>query len=43
MTHLVAGFKKETGIDLLKDSLATQRVREAAEKVRLYIFCELYI
>lgn len=34
MSHLVAQFKKETGIDLLKDRLATQRVREAAEKAK---------
>jgi len=34
MTSLVDGFKKETGIDLLKDKLATQRVREAAEKAK---------
>ena len=34
MGHLVSAFKKETGIDLLKDRLATQRVREAAEKAK---------
>jgi molecular chaperone DnaK len=34
MGHLVSTFKKETGIDLLKDRLATQRVREAAEKAK---------
>jgi molecular chaperone DnaK len=34
MTHLVSSFKKDTGIDLLKDRLATQRVREAAEKAK---------
>jgi len=34
MTHLVQQFKKDTGIDLLKDRLATQRVREAAEKAK---------
>lgn len=34
MNHLVSQFKQETGIDLLKDGLATQRVREAAEKAK---------
>ena len=34
MTHLISSFKKDTGIDLLKDPLATQRVREAAEKAK---------
>lgn len=34
MSHLVNAFKKDTGIDLLKDRLATQRVREAAEKAK---------
>lgn len=34
MNHLVSSFKKDTGIDLLKDRLATQRVREAAEKAK---------
>jgi len=34
MSHLVSTFKKDTGIDLLKDRLATQRVREAAEKAK---------
>jgi len=29
--HLVAEFKKEAGIDLLKDPMAMQRLREAAE------------
>ena len=35
--HLVAEFKKEQGIDLTKDPMAMQRVREAAEKAK----CEL--
>ncbi|CAK5024943.1 unnamed protein product [Meloidogyne enterolobii] len=35
--HLVAEFRRENGIDLTKDSMAMQRVREAAEKAK----CEL--
>ncbi len=35
--HIVAEFKKSRGIDLSKDSLAIQRLREAAEKAK----CEL--
>merc|ERR1712142_111960 len=35
--HLVDEFKKEQGIDLRKDVMALQRVREAAEKAK----CEL--
>lgn len=35
--HLVAEFKKEQGIDLTKDPMAMQRLREAAEKAK----CEL--
>jgi len=34
MKHLVEEFKKEQGIDLTQDSLATQRLREAAEKAK---------
>ena len=34
MKSLMDAFKKETGIDLSKDRLATQRVREAAEKAK---------
>lgn len=33
--HLVAEFKKETGIDLSKDKMAMQRLREAAEKAKI--------
>ena len=32
---LLAEFKKETGIDLSKDRLALQRIREAAEKAKI--------
>lgn len=35
--HLVAEFKKEQGIDITKDPMAMQRLREAAEKAK----CEL--
>ncbi|CAI6003247.1 unnamed protein product [Closterium sp. NIES-65] len=37
LQHLVDEFKKEQGIDLTKDRLALQRLREAAEKAK----CEL--
>ncbi|KAM9953918.1 hypothetical protein ACTFIW_010655 [Dictyostelium discoideum] len=37
LEHFVAEFKKEKGIDLTKDTMATQRLREAAEKAK----CEL--
>eukprot|EP00002_Diphylleia_rotans_P040768 TRINITY_DN974_c0_g1_i2.p1 TRINITY_DN974_c0_g1~~TRINITY_DN974_c0_g1_i2.p1 ORF type:complete len:641 (-),score=147.90 TRINITY_DN974_c0_g1_i2:574-2496(-) len=33
--HLLAEFKKSNGIDLSKDRLALQRVREAAEKAKI--------
>jgi molecular chaperone DnaK len=33
--HLVAQFKKESGIDLSKDRMAIQRIREAAEKAKI--------
>merc|ERR1719300_2323973 len=35
LNHLVAEFKKEQGIDLTKDNMALQRVREAAEKAKV--------
>ncbi len=34
LEHLVAEFKKESGIDLSSDRLAMQRLREAAEKAK---------
>mmetsp|Transcript_11566 Transcript_11566/g.15749 ORF Transcript_11566/g.15749 Transcript_11566/m.15749 type:complete len:691 (-) Transcript_11566:293-2365(-) len=34
LTHLLAEFRKESGIDLSKDRLAMQRLREAAEKAK---------
>jgi len=37
LQHLCAEFKKEQGIDLAKDRMALQRLREAAEKAK----CEL--
>lgn len=33
--YLVEEFKKQEGVDLKKDSMATQRVREAAEKAKI--------
>merc|ERR1719150_3473266 len=35
LNHLVAEFKKDQGIDLTKDNMALQRVREAAEKAKV--------
>lgn len=35
LNYLVSEFKKEQGIDLSQDKLAVQRLREAAEKVRI--------
>ncbi|KAJ2993735.1 70-kilodalton heat shock protein [Globomyces sp. JEL0801] len=37
VNHFVGEFKKDTGIDLSKDRMALQRIREAAEKAK----CEL--
>uniref|UniRef100_G3Q7I6 Stress-70 protein, mitochondrial n=1 Tax=Gasterosteus aculeatus aculeatus TaxID=481459 RepID=G3Q7I6_GASAC len=37
LQHIVKEFKKESGVDLMKDSMGLQRVREAAEKAK----CEL--
>jgi molecular chaperone DnaK len=37
VNHLATEFKKETGVDLKKDPMAMQRLREAAEKAK----CEL--
>ncbi|QBP40859.1 molecular chaperone DnaK [Paenisporosarcina antarctica] len=34
MDYLVAEFKKENGIDLSKDKMATQRLKDAAEKAK---------
>merc|ERR1719158_903102 len=34
LNHLVKSFKQESGIDLTSDSLAMQRLREAAEKAK---------
>jgi len=35
LNHLVAEFKRDQGIDLSKDAMALQRVREAAEKAKV--------
>merc|ERR1712151_1362179 len=37
LKHLVLCFKRETGIDLSKDKLALQRLKEAAEKVKIEV------
>ncbi|XP_059918071.1 stress-70 protein, mitochondrial [Gadus macrocephalus] len=37
LQHIVKEFRRESGVDLTKDSMALQRVREAAEKAK----CEL--
>ncbi|KAK6909932.1 chaperone DnaK [Kwoniella mangroviensis CBS 10435] len=35
VNHILAEFKKETGIDVSKDRMAIQRIREAAEKAKV--------
>jgi len=35
LEHIVGQFKRETGIDLMSDKMAVQRVREAAEKAKI--------
>ena len=35
MNHLAADFKRDTGIDLMGDDQAVQRLREAAEKAKI--------
>ncbi|XP_023346072.1 heat shock 70 kDa protein cognate 5 [Eurytemora carolleeae] len=35
LTYLIGEFRKEQGIDLTKDAMALQRVREAAEKAKV--------
>jgi len=35
LQHLTAEFKKDTGVDLEKDPLALQRLKEAAEKAKI--------
>merc|ERR1719322_423195 len=41
LNHLVAEFKREQGIDLTKDNMALQRVREAAEKAKVELSSSL--
>ena len=41
LNHLVGEFKKEQGIDLAKDQMALQRVREAAEKAKVELSSSL--
>jgi len=35
MDHIIAEFKKESGVDLSKDVLALQRLKDAAEKAKI--------
>jgi molecular chaperone DnaK len=35
MKHLAEDFKRDTGVDLMKDDQAVQRLREAAEKAKI--------
>ena len=35
MDYIVAEFKKDSGIDLSKDRMALQRLKEAAEKAKI--------
>ena len=35
MDHLIAEFKKESGVDLSKDVMALQRLKEAAERTKI--------
>jgi molecular chaperone DnaK len=35
MDHIIAEFKKESGIDLSKDMMALQRLKEAAERTKI--------
>lgn len=35
VNHLVAEFKKEQGLDITKDPMAMQRLKEAAEKAKI--------
>jgi len=35
LEHIVGQFKRETGIDLMNDKMAVQRVREGAEKAKI--------
>ncbi len=41
MKHLVDDFKKSQGIDLSKDPMALQRLREAAEKAKIELSSSL--
>ena len=43
MNYLVETFKKENGIDLSKDKMAMQRLKDAAEKAKeRFIWCNYY-
>ncbi len=35
VNYILAEFKKETGVDVSKDKMAIQRIREAAERAKI--------
>ena len=37
--YLVSEFKKENGVDLSQDKMALQRLKDAAEKAKRFIWC----
>ncbi len=41
--HLASTFKKSTGIDLLKDATAVQRLKEAAEKAKIELSTKMKV
>ncbi|MBI5299687.1 MAG: molecular chaperone DnaK [Deltaproteobacteria bacterium] len=41
MEHLIAEFKKDTGLDVSKDKMVLQRLREAAEKAKIELSATL--
>lgn len=43
LRHLVAEFKKAEGLDVSKDTMALQRLREAAEKAKIELSSALQV
>lgn len=43
LNYLVDSFKKDQGIDLTKDNMAVQRLREAAEKAKVELSSSLQV
>jgi molecular chaperone DnaK len=43
LRYLVAEFKRDQGIDLSKDAMALQRLREAAEKAKIELSSTLQV